>query len=69
MKFETRDQWWAVREAARDAFKKSGIENSEDFDAITAYEPMIIDMPPAEPYKNEALEEKQKYRRLLVEAV
>ena len=69
MKFETRDQWWAVRNAARDAFKKSGIEKSEDFDAITAYEPLIIDMPPAEPYKNEELEEKQKYRRLLVEAV
>ena len=36
---------------------------------IEAYEPLIIDMPPVEPYKNEALEEKQKYRRLLVEAV
>lgn len=69
MKFETFDQWNAVRNAARDAFKKSGIEDDADYDAVMSYEPMIIDMPPAEPYKNEELEEKQKYRRLLVEAV
>ena len=69
MNFETRDQWVKVRKAADDAFKESDIRDSIDYDAITAYEPLIIDMPPAEPYKNEALEEKQKYRRLLVEAV
>ena len=69
MKFETQDQWSKVYRAAREAFKKSGIRDSIDFDKICAYEPLIIDMPPAEPYKNEALEEKQKYRRLLVEAV
>ena len=69
MKFETLGQWTKVRDAANDAFDKSEIKDSTDYDAIMAYKPMIIDMPPAEPYKNEVLEEKQKYRRLLVEAV
>lgn len=69
MKFETLNQWMSVYDAAREAFKKSDIKDSVDYDAIAAYEPLIIDMPPAEPYKNEELEEKQKYRRLLVEAV
>ena len=69
MKFETLGQWMSVYDAAREAFKKTGIRDSVDYDAITAYEPLIIDLPPVEPYKNEALEEKQKYRRLLVEAV
>ena len=69
MRFETPDQWMSVSKAAREAFKESGIMDSTDFDAIQAYDPPIIDIPPAEEYKNEALEEKQKYRRLLVEAV
>ena len=68
MRFETPDQWSKVRKAAKDAFKESGIKDSTDYDAISAYEPLIIDVPPAESYKNAALEEKQKYRRLLVEA-
>ena len=69
MKFETPGQWDKVWDAAREAFMESDIKDSIDRDAISAYEPLIIDMPPAEQYKNEALEEKQKYRRLLVEAV
>lgn len=68
MKFETRDQFSKVCKAAMDAFRKSPIKDSINYDKISAYEPLIIDMPPAEPYKNEALEEKQKYRKLLVEA-
>lgn len=68
MKFEAPNQWSKVYDAAMDAFKKSDIKGSMDAKAIAAYEPLIIDMPPAEPYKNEALEEKQKYRKLLVEA-
>ena len=68
MKFETPGQYSKVFDAAMDAFKKSDIKDSVDYDEISAYEPLIIDMPPAEPYKNKALEEKQKYRKLLVEA-
>ena len=68
MRFETQDQWSKVYHAAREAFDKSDVKGSMDHDTIVAYEPLIIDMPPAEEYKNEALEEKQKYRRLLVEA-
>ena len=68
MKFETSEQWIKVIRAANESFKESGISESDDYGAICDYEPLIIDMPPVEPYKNEALEEKQNYRRLLVEA-
>ena len=68
MRFETHDQWLKVCGAAFEAFSKSDIKGSIDHDAINAHEPLIIDMPPSEPTKNEALEEKQKYRRLLTEA-
>lgn len=69
MRFETHDQWLKVCGAAFRAFGKSDIKNSIDHDAVNAHEPLIIDIPPAGSRTNEALAEKQKYRRLLVEAV
>ena len=38
------------------------------FNEAVNYEPVIINMPQAEPYRNEELEDMQGYRRLLVEA-
>ena len=67
MKFDTYKQWCAVRREAERAYKSSNL-HARDFAEMDDYEPTIIDVPPAEPYRNETLEDMQGYRRLLVEA-
>lgn len=67
MQFDTYKQWSTVERAAEMAYRRSGIEKA-DVAVIDAYEPTIIDIPPAEPYRNKTLEDMQGYRRLLVEA-
>ena len=63
------DVYFGPDRAAVKALPDGGDKIRADvINAVREYEPVIIDMPPAEPYRNKELEDMQGYRRLLVEA-